>query len=512
MTVSQKSVASKPKKVSEIQQWHIETDVAIVGFGAAGSCAAIEAAETGVKVDVFEAGSAIGGSTALSGGEVYLGGSGGTRMQNLFGFSDSTENLYNYLMMQHSPQADEAKIRAYAEGASAHFDWLEAKGIPFKESYLDERLVEPFSDDCLIWSGNEKSWPEINHCQPVPRAHVVKMQGMGAGKVFMEHLEQTAIELGVNVHLEARALCLIHDDSENVIGLVVRINGQELNVKANGGVILCAGGFVMNQTMLKQYAPRFARCNTPIGNPGDTGAGIQMGMSMGAAAINMHEGFASLPFYPPSTLTYGIIVTDKGQRFINEDAYHGRVGSHLLEQNSDRFYLIVDVEAYGDYEQMNFLNADVVATADSAEELEQELGLAANSLSHTMNFYNEHAAQGEDPLFHKQPEWLRVLTPPLVALDITPERGVYMPYFTLGGLDTEPTGEVRKTDGTLISGLYAAGRTACGVPRRGAGYSSGISIGDASFSGRRAGLAAAKRAKASGALSRQQQAHEPSLR
>ena len=252
-------------------------------------------------------------------------------------------------------------------------------------------------------------------------------------------------------------------------------------MKTSGGVILCAGGFVMNEQMIKQYAPKLTRCNTPVGNPGDTGTGIQMGMSVGAGAINMHEGFTSMPFYPPSTLTYGIIVTDKGQRFINEDAYHGRVASHLLEQNSERFYFIVDVESYGDYEKLNFLNADVVATGESPEELEQELGLPRDSLAHTLGRYNEHAAEGVDPLYHKQAEWLRPLEAPYVALDITPGRGVILPYFTLGGLDTRPTGEVLKVDGTVIPGLYAAGRTACGVPRRGSGYNSGISIGDATF-------------------------------
>lgn len=489
-----KSTPTRATKLREISDWDIETDVIVVGFGGAGSCAAIEAANAGAEVHLFEASSAAGGSTALSGGEVYLGGSGGTAMQKKFGFEDSTENLYNYLMMQHAPQADEAKIRAYAEGAASHFDWLVEMGVPFKESYYEERVVEPMTDDCLFWCGNEKAWPEVEHCQPVPRGHVVQLEGMGAGAVLMAALEKTALARGVNVHFETRALSLITDDDEQVVGLIVRKDGKELACKAQGGVILCAGGFVMNDEMVKKYAPRLTRANTQIGNPGDTGAGIQMGMSVGAAAINMHEGFSSVPYYPPSSLTYAIIVTDKGQRFINEDAYHGRIGTHLLEQNSERFYMIADVDAYGSYEELNFMSADVVATGDSIEELEQELGMTPNSLAHTMKLYNEHAEKGEDPLFHKQSQWLRPLQPPYVALDLTPGRGVFIPYFTLGGLDTLPSGEVRKVDGSIIPGLYAAGRTACGVPRRGAGYNSGISVGDATFSGRKAGIAAAERA------------------
>ena len=80
-----------------------------------------------------------------------------------------------------------------------------------------------------------------------------------------------------------------------------------------------------------------------------------------------------------------------------------------------------------------------------------------------------------------------------MALDITPGRGVFVPMFTLGGLDTLPGGEVLTPQREVIPGLYAAGRTACGVVRTAAGYSSGMSVGDATFSGRMAGRQAAAR-------------------
>jgi predicted oxidoreductase len=117
-------------------------------------------------------------------------------------------------------------------------------------------------------------------------------------------------------------------------------------------------------------------------------------------------------------------------------------------------------------------------------------------LQHTISYYNEHAARGEDPLFHKDKEWLKPLEGPLAALDCTLGRGAFWPCFTLGGLDTQPTGEVLTAEGEVIPGLYAAGRTACGIPRTGAGYGSGMSVGDASFFGRMAGKAAAARGKA----------------
>ena len=248
----------------------------------------------------------------------------------------------------------------------------------------------------------------------------------------------------------------------------------------------------MNESMLARYAPALTRCTTPIGNPGDTGSGIQMGMGVGAAAINMHEGFVSLPFYPPASLTFGILVNSQGQRFINEDAYHGRVGAFILKQQSERIYLVCGAEDYADYETSAYLNADVAGTGETIAELEQELALPAGQLERSLSYYNQQAALKKDPLFHKSAEWLKPIEGPYVALDCTPGRGAYFPYFTLGGLDTSAVGEVKKPDGTIIAGLYAAGRTAAGVPRRGEGYASGMSVADATFSGRKAGAHAAR--------------------
>ena len=231
----------------------------------------------------------------------------------------------------------------------------------------------------------------------------------------------------------------------------------------------------------------------PNGNPGDTGSGILMGMGVGAAAINMHDGFVSLPYYPPAELTCGILVNAQGQRFINEDVYHGRVGYYCLQQPDRRIYLIANAADFDRYQKMNVLGAPFAGTAEeSVAELEAELQLPESALQHTIELYNRNARSGKDPLFHKSAEWLKPLELPLAAIDCTRGNGAQYPFFTLGGLDTLASGEVLRADRSVIEGLYAAGRTACGVPRTGAGYSSGISVGDATFSGRMAGRALAK--------------------
>ncbi len=490
--MSGKTSPTQARRVKDVDEWHIKTDVAIVGFGGAGGCAAIEAADAGSAVTIFEVASASGGSTAMSSAEIYMGGSGGTRVQRACGFEDSTEDMFTYMMMAAGPQVDEAKVRAYCDQSLDHFNWLVDLGVPFKDSFHETRAIMCLTDDGLLYTGSEKAYPFSAHARPAARGHNLYVEGDNGGPLFMKIITENVEKRdSITVEYEVRALTLIIDEEGAVIGLVVRKDQQEFNVRAKSGVILCAGGFVMNQEMLQKYAPKLTLGNSPIGNPGDTGSGILMGMSVGAAAINMHEGFISLPYYPPASITGGILINDKGQRFINEDVYHARLGNAILENPGERFYFIVTVGQYGDYEQMNFMNAEVCGTGESVQELEEELQLPVGSLQHTVEFYNKMAAQGEDPLFHKQAEWLTQLDAPLVALDVTPGRGSFWPCFTLGGLDSRPSGEVLTADGNEISGLYAAGRTACGVARRAAGYSSGMSVGDATFSGRMAGKAAA---------------------
>ena len=109
-----------------------------------------------------------------------------------------------------------------------------------------------------------------------------------------------------------------------------------------------------------------------------------------------------------------------------------------------------------------------------------------------MHDSRDKTANGEDPVFHKASSLVTPLaSPPYGALDCTPENSLYA-AFTLGGLDTSLDTEVLTPDGVAIPGLYAAGRaSAClACP----GYSSGLSLGDATFFGRAAGRSAARAA------------------
>ena len=125
------------------------------------------------------------------------------------------------------------------------------------------------------------------------------------------------------------------------------------------------------------------------------------------------------------------------------------------------------------------------SVADMARDLETP------ELEATISSYNEHAARGEDPEFHKGAKWLSPLdTPPFAAIQCSFGKAWYT-GFTLGGLRVSIDGEVLGTDGRAIPGLYAAGACASNIAQDGIGYSSGTCIGEATFFGRRAGRHAA---------------------
>ena len=494
MTSNAKVSPTQPRLLKDVPQWDIDTEIAIVGFGGAGACAAIEAADNGASVSIFELGSDSGGSTIMSSAEIYMGGNGGTPPQKACGYEDSSEDMFNFLMQTQGPQASEEKTRTYVDGSLDHYDWLTSLGVPFRmtEYTKTRRAIMATTDDCLLYTGSEKAWPFKQHAKPCPRGHNLHVEGDNGGPELFKHLNASVASRNIDVHFEARALGLVVDEYNRVHGLVVRIDQKEVHVKASKGVILCAGGFVMNKDMLQKHAPKLANGVFEVGNPGDTGSGIQMGMSVGGTAINMHEGFISIPFYPPDVLTYGIFVNEQGQRFVNEDTYHGRVGSIAMQQLGRRLYLIANVEEMEQYDKGNYLGAPYAGVAEeSLAELETELDLPEGSLEACIGLYNRHAEHGKDPVFHKADEWVKPLTLPLAALDVTPGHGVGIPYFTLGGLDTKITGEVLTAEGHVVEGLYAAGRTTCGMVRRGDGYASGMSVGDVTFFGRKAGRAAA---------------------
>lgn len=457
-------------------------DVVVVGLGVAGACAALGAAAAGAETLALERASAGGGTSAMSGGVLYLG--GGTALQTACGFDDSPEEMAKYLLASVGDAPDRAKIEAYCEHSVAHYDWLVAQGVPFKPVFYDGVSGEPPTDDGLVWSGSERARPYCDLARPAPRGHVPQLEHQ-AGPMLMRSLLAAVERSPARVAGDVRIRALVREAGGAIAGVVAESFGEERFVRARGGVVLATGGFVMNDAMLAQHVPLALRCKFRVGAEGDDGSGIRLGVAAGAATLHMDKASISLPATQPWGLKRGVLVDAQGQRFVNEDAYYGRLGELALFQARGRAWLVVDDAIFEkpDYPRR------VAAVAETTAELARDLGLPAGALEATLALYNEHAARGEDPVFGKQRAYVAPLVhPPFGAFDCTTDASIYA-AFTLGGLHTDADGRVLDPAGDAIPGLFAAGRCTSGLAV--GGYSSGLSLGDGSFFGRRAGRSAA---------------------
>lgn len=456
-------------------------DVVVVGFGIAGGCAALEAARTGARVLLLERAAVHGGTSSLSGGHFYLG--GGTAVQQATGHEDSAEEMAKYLTAT-SKEPEPDKIRAYCEGSVAHFDWLESLGFRFERSYYPEKAVIQPGTQGLMFTGNEKVWPFIDEARPAPRGHKVPVPGDTDGtKLVMDLLRDRGEEAGVEVRYETAATRLVASADGRVVGVEWR-SFEQSGVVLAPAVVLAAGGFVMNPDMVSTYTPALGSKLFTLGSTYDDGFGIRLGASVGGALKHMEEPFITAPFYPPSVLVTGIIVNSDGERFVPEDSYHARTSYFVMQQPDQAAYLIVD-SAHIEHPKMPL--APFIDGWETVDEMEQGLDLPTGSLARTLDRYNEHAARGEDPDFHKHPDWLAPQDRgPWGAYDLTLGKALYA-GFTLGGLRTTVDGQVQRADGSVVGGLYAAGACASNIAQDGAGYCSGTQLGEGSFFGRRAG-------------------------
>lgn len=476
--------ASRPVALRRVPRFDLEADVVVVGHGAAGGSAAIEAARAGARVLVLERMSRGGGAAALSTGLTYFG--GGTRIQRACGFEDSIADMQAYVRLAAGAQADPERVRLYCEGSLEHFAWFCSLGVEWNESFCDDKVTHPLGSECLLYTGNEEVWPFCEQARPVPRGHKPAREGEAGGYLMEAVLRATAAS-GARVVNDCLVESLVQGEDHRVAGVAARHEGQALFVRAHRGVILAAGGFVMSREMLARHAPALLHINYPTGTPGDDGRGIRMGQGAGGEAENMSEGLLLNSWYPPSSHLKGILVDARGQRFVNEDASIGRTSDAIVARADARAWLVVDDELYGPTQARH----RIAAVEESFEALEAALAIPAGALVRTVAAYNRAAAAGEDPLFRKAAKWLRPLSvPPYAALDVSPAKSIWG-GFTLGGLRTRATGEVQDADGREIPGLFAAGRNSAGLCREGRTYASGLSIGEASFFGRIAGRRAA---------------------
>jgi 3-oxo-5alpha-steroid 4-dehydrogenase len=531
--------------------WDEEFDVIIIGFGGAGACAAIEAADSGSRVLVVERFTG-GGATQRSGGVIYAG--GGSRAQRHAGFGDSTEKMHRYLSIETGGVVDSKTLRSFCASSVDTLAWLEKLGIIIPEKYYQKKTTQPPGGYGLYFSGNEKQYTAA---EPVPRGHVPDGTGMSGGALYGA-LRKGALERGVTVRCRCRAAGLIIDNGA-VIGIealslkngriAAALHGLFFNlgmaggvfrkllrrfedawsvpsrIGARGGVIISAGGFIFNRAMMLEHAPGYAGC-MPLGTPGDDGNGILLGRSAGGAVVSMDACAASRFFCPPEAFVSGLLVNREGDRFCDESLYGATLSRHISVQPGRRAWLVIDARLHRKAREqmkeeerlrgvpigrilsgemnalifrkaMSFINRRVNRTkARTLSALEKKCGIPAGSLTRSVVLYNRNFAAGSKDEFGKSDSYLAAIEkPPFYAVDCRLDSRLFpSPCLTLGGLRVNGlTARVLREDGSPVPGLYAAGRSAAGVCSR--SYVSGLSLADCLFSGRNAGRSASQAVK-----------------
>ena len=276
-------------------------------------------------------------------------------------------------------------------------------------------------------------------------------------------------------------------------------------VRAKRGVVLSAGGFVYNRAMLQHHCPKYA-AGVPLGTAGDDGTGIRLGESAGGHTARMDRGTAWRFINPPEAWAHGLIVNRSGERIVNEMSYGATIGAAMCEEHGGKAWLVLDRKLVRQawqqsipwkvlqfQWQLSWLNQLFgLKKARNVVELAALIGCSSATLEATLAA-SAAAKRGEQPdAFGRDQEDIHDLEAPYYLMDISLDAKLLpCTVLTMGGLVVdEATGAVIREDGKAIGGLYAAGRTAVGVPSH--LYMSGLSIADGVFSGRRAAKAIAE--------------------
>jgi len=518
-------------------------DVVVVGFGGAGACAAIAAADAGASVLVLDRFYG-GGSTVHSGGVVYAG--GGTAQQAQAGVADTVEGMYAYLDKELAHSVSEPTLRRFVEGSRGMIEWLEQQGLEFDGSLCPYKTSYPTNRHYLYYSGNELATGYAEIAPPAARGHRAHAKNF-TGATFFGRLRDSALCKGVTFRPLAEVRQLIVEN-DAVVGVEYDAPARalggwhrkytELAAKAHiwhapfgarlsklaiaaqrrrtvrhrvraGAVVLSTGGHSHNKELVAKHAPAWAGL-PGLGTAGETGAAMTLASDVDARVSHLDKMSGWRFISPPSAFMEGIVVDAAGARFANEQLYGATLSAALVEEHQARAYLIVDAKTWkrarGQIRgqsavfhapQMAYLFTVGHKKAATLRELARAYGIDPEGLTATVKEYNANHATGNPDSFGKSGEFHRELGGgPYYAVDVSAGISPLYPFafISLGGLVVdEETGAVTRESGGTVGGLYAAGRSAVGLCSN--SYVSGLSLADAVFSGRRAGAHAARSAR-----------------
>lgn len=531
--------------------WDESADLVVVGLGGAGVAAALEGVERDLKVIALDRYDG-GGSSAANGGVFYAG--GGTRIQREAGEEDSPEEMYKYLKLEVGDVVADETLRRFCNESAETVDWLLNHGAKLNSKVWREKTSYPPLEYFLYHPDSSLAAPYAKHAKPAARGHRGYMwngkKAWGLGGAIYYPLRDAALSRGLVFHRYAEARQLAVDRDGRVIGvkalqipagsphaerfgrfyaaaakwfavlppsfplssLTFALAGWYLKraaeieakhrqprwFRAHRGVLLSAGGFILNVAMLRHYAPKYL-AGLPNGTLGDMGAGILLGASAGGRLDLMERVSAWRFINPPKAWSLGMLVNQRGERFVNETLYGASLGDAIVEKQDGKAWIILDAKLRAaafkqardpgivpfqrDVAMLNqMFNSKKGATLDA---LADAVGFDRATLAKTVEVYNK-AARGEiaDPFEKRRDELAEISTGPFYAIDAgIASKLLPMPTMTVGGLRVdERSGLVQREGGGVVEGLYAAGRNAVGLCSN--IYVSGLSYADCVFSGR----------------------------
>lgn len=528
--------------------WDEESDVVVLGTGGAGLTAALTAANSGASVQVYEKAPTVGGTTAVSGGIVWIPAHHRCPDREL-----TIADALQYLRAQSLGSMDDALVETFVRTGPAMLDYVEAhSGLRFDiaEGFPDYQpelpggqptggrslSAAPFDLNQLgDWAGRITSfpadWSNVGFdAETRARLHAdIERSGelCVAGTALIAGLLKGLLDAGVAPATNARAEELIVESGE-VTGVRIAHDGRDITVRARRGVVLGTGGFEWNPVLVQAFLR--GPMHGAVSPPNNTGDGLRMAMAHGADLANMGEAWwVPIVRIPGDTIDgkqrsrsvrlertrpRSIIVNRAGRRFVNEACdYNSMAGAfHYLDPRNgyvnDRGWIVFDSIHLQRYGFLGVAPGEPVPQwfCESADltELGAKTGIDADGLAATIARWNRNVAAGSDPDFGRGSSaydgyWgddsaSTVAGKTLGPIDSAPYYAVPVcagAMGTKGGPRTDRDGRVLHVKGgEPIPGLFAAGNAMAGVTGRAYGGAGGT-IGPAMVFGYRAGHAAA---------------------
>lgn len=363
-------------------------DFVVVGSGGGSMCAAVVACAAGKSALVLEKTNLIGGTTARSGGVMWI---PNNPYMATAGVPDSLEAATQYLHAvvgdhNDTPGASKARRQAFLIEGPRMLDFLIGKGLKFSRitnwpDYYDEApggsvpgrtvvadlfdanelgeakkllrpnfLTLPVSlEDALKLPHVKKSWAAkkalVRMGLRIVGSKLTGKNYVTAGAALQGRMMQAAIKVGAELRVDSAVKELIFEDGR-VAGVVAEKNGKPHRVGAKLGVLVNAGGFALNQAMRDQYMPGSSISHTSVAE-GDTGEMIQEMMRHGAAIAQMDSFVGSPLSLPPGSevwpikpgaqgvtaAPHAILVDQTGVRYLNEGGSYTEYCQRMIEHN-----------------------------------------------------------------------------------------------------------------------------------------------------------------------------------